>query len=64
MTNLLIEAGYDDATITLRTGHKDIRSPRSYHRPCGDIGLNRLRKLFRSSSDSCVESDEIEDGNN
>lgn len=29
--SLLFEAGYDNATITLRIGHKDIRSLGSYH---------------------------------
>ena len=39
MVSLLINAGFDDSTITLRTGHRNIASLRNYHNLRGEIEL-------------------------
>ena len=46
MVTLLIDAGYHDATITLRTGHHDVKSLRNYHTLRGIIGANQIRRMF------------------
>ena len=48
MTALLIDAGYDDATVTLRTGHRSHESLQNYHNLRGEIGLNQLGNMFVS----------------
>lgn len=45
MVTLLIEAGYDDSTITLGTGNRDIGSLRSYHNL---IGATKTALTLRS----------------
>lgn len=46
MLTMPIEAGYDDATITLRTSHRDLKSPRNYQNLHDAIGLKELRRMF------------------
>lgn len=53
MISLLINAGFDDATITLRTGHRCISSLRSYHNLRSDLGLRQ----FRDFENDNVEKD-------
>ena len=60
MVTLLIDAGYDDAIITLRTGHRDVKSLRNYHNLRGNIGLNQLKCMFGDSRDH-VENNFIEE---
>ena len=50
MVLLLIAAGYDDYTIMLRTGHRNVMSLRSYHNLRGDIGIQQLSKMFCMST--------------
>ena len=58
IVTMLLEAGYDDATITLRTGHKDLKSLRSYHNLRGSIGLQQMKKMF--GSDESLKKDGYE----
>ena len=46
MASLLIDAGYDDAIITLRSVHRDAKSLRNYHPLRGNIGANQIRRMF------------------
>ena len=63
MVTLLIEAGYDDATITLIAGHRDIKSLRNYHNLRGSIGLNKLKRMFTGPKITNVEAYKIQGGN-
>lgn len=56
MVILLIEAGYDDSTITLRTGHQDMRSLRSYYSLTGAIGLQQMARIFGAQGDADKKS--------
>lgn len=46
IVTLLVDAGYDDATIMLRTGHGDVKSLRMYHNLSRKIELNQLKRMF------------------
>lgn len=46
MVTLLIDAGYDDATITFRTGHRDLKSLRNYHGLRGNTGEQQIRRML------------------
>ena len=46
MTALLNDAEYDDAIVTLRTGHRSHESLRNYHNLSVEIGLNQLGNMF------------------
>ncbi len=46
MVSLLIDAEFDESTITLRTGHRNIASLRNYHNLRGRIGLDQLNRMF------------------
>ena len=49
MLTLPIEAGYDDVTVTLRTGHRDVKSLRNYHNLRCNIGFKQLKKMIGGS---------------
>lgn len=51
IVSLLLNAGYSDAIITLRTGHRDIASLQHYHNFRGRIGLGQLPNMFSGSTD-------------
>ena len=64
MISLLISAGYSDASIVLRTGHRDSRSLQSYHNLKGQNGVDQLASLFGEKRQnakfvaSCARSDQ------
>ena len=46
MTPLLIDAGYDNTTVKLKTRNRPHESLRNYHNLRGEIGLNQLSNIF------------------
>ena len=46
IVTLLIDAGYDNATVTLLSEHRDIRSLRNYHGLRRNIGVQQIRRMF------------------
>ena len=46
MVTMLIDAGYSDSTIGLRTGHRDLRSLVKYHNLTGKIGVQQIGNMY------------------
>lgn len=42
----LYAAGFDDASVALRTGHRDLRSLKGYHNLRGDLGRQQQAAIF------------------
>lgn len=51
MISLLISAGYSDAAVVLRTGHRDNSSLQSYHNLRGQNGADQLAAVFGGADD-------------
>ena len=50
MITLLMTAGFSDAAVALRTGHRDLNSLKSYHNLLNDSGRKQLEAVFQSPS--------------
>lgn len=46
MVTMLIDAGYSDSTIALRTGHRDLRSLASCQNLTGKIGVEQVGRMY------------------
>jgi len=62
MTTLLIDAGYDDSTISLRTGHRNVQSLRNYHSLRGGIGLDQFARMFDVDGGKTKQENQIKNG--
>lgn len=45
MISLLIDAGYADSMIALRSGHRCLDNLKRYHNLRGDIGLEQISRI-------------------
>ena len=64
MVSVLINAGFDAATILLRTGLRCIASLRNCHNLRSDLGIRQFRANFQGKTESCdnenLENDNVE----
>lgn len=47
MISLLVEANYDDSTIALRSGYRNLDSLKRYHNLRGSVGLEQRGKMLK-----------------
>ena len=62
MVSLPINAGFDDAKISLRIGHRFIASLRNYHNLRSNLGIRQFRAIFQGSTKSC-DNENLENAN-
>lgn len=55
MIFLLIGTGFDDVTITLRTGHRDARRLRNYHNLREKIALMQTKRMLSDVRELKIE---------